>query len=165
MISAWHYNLSPWIQKKKSNLTHVEKVKKMTDQISHSINQQVIERFGREDAQISGRLKKMWSPLFVHVDRSTFHQWKRQWRVNERSNTKKIKTKKKPKSEKQFEMFLMCVTPQFWTVIGGNTRVCSCFQVAVIWAKPTPLICSVGLSKHIRSVLGELARRPRWVSK
>lgn len=25
-----------------------------------------------------------------------------------------------------------------------------------------PLMCSVGLSKHVKSVVGELTRRPRW---
>lgn len=71
----------------------------------------------------------------------------------------------KCKKTKQLWAFLMCVMPKSCGVIGGNTRVCSCFQVAVIWAKPTPLICSAGLSNHIRSVLGELPRRPTWVSK
>lgn len=128
--------------------------------ISHSITQRVIKRILTGRCPCLDALKR-WDHASGsgYVDRSTFQQRKAlqtpvrcQWTA-------------KCKKTKQVWAFLMCVMPKSCAVIGGNTRVCSCFQVAVIWAKPTPLICSVGLSNHIRSVLGELPRRPTWMSK
>lgn len=143
----WRYDLFTRLQKKSQSW----RVEKLTDsQISHSAS--YLAKLDRKLPKSVDALKR-WDPHSIRALKAPV--------VCQR----KAKCKKK-RLQKHFWVFLMCVwQAQSCALIGRNARVCSCFQVAVIWAKPASLICSVGLSKHIRSVLRELTRGPRWVSK